>query len=158
MALRVKPWWATDEANGQKHTVVISNGNVEETGNYAVTIVAGLLKITDGDDPKPVDPDAVLNKTHPAGEYGLEEVSFTITVKNIYNEPRTIIIREQPGVTLTDADEEGKVVFTDVPAGETRTAQATYTITEADILEGTFINNVTAEFINGKTITNDDTV
>ena len=146
------------EAKGQKHTVVISNGNVEETGNYAVTIVAGLLKITDGDDQQPVDPDAVLNKTHLAGKYGLEEVSFTITVKNIYNEPKTIIIREQPGVTLTDADEEGKVVFTDVPAGETRTAQATYTITEADILEGTFTNNVTAEFINGKTITNDDTV
>ena len=139
-------------------SIVISNANGDVTKNYAVTVVPGWLVITDGTEDDPVNPDAVLTKTHLAGVYDLGDVTFTITVKNIYNEAKTITIREQPGVELIGADEEGKIVYQDVPAGEQVTAYAKYTITEADILEGTFTNHVTAEFSDAKTYTNEDTV
>ena len=139
-------------------SIVISNANGDVTKNYVVTVVPGWLVITDGTEDDPVNPDAVLTKTHPAGVYDLGDVTFTITVKNIYNEAKTITIREQPGVELIDADAEGKLVYQDVPAGEQVTAYAKYTITEADILEGTFTNHVTAEFSDAKTYTNEDTV
>ena len=145
-------------ADAKDGSIVISNANGDVTKNYAVTVVPGWLVITDGTEDDPVNPDAVLTKTHLAGVYDLGDVTFTITVKNIYNEAKTITIREQPGVELIDADEEGKIVYQDVPAGEQVTAYAKYTITEADILEGTFTNHVTAEFSDAKTYTNEDTV
>ena len=145
-------------ADAKDGSIVISNANGDVTKNYAVTVVPGWLVITDGTEDDPVNPDAVLTKTHPAGVYDLGDVTFTITVKNIYNEAKTITIREQPGVELIDADAEGKLVYQDVPAGEQVTAYAKYTITEADILEGTFTNHVTAEFSDAKTYTNEDTV
>ena len=145
-------------ADAKDGSIVISNANGDVTKNYAVTVVPGWLVITDGTEDDPVNPDAVLTKTHLAGVYDLGDVTFTITVKNIYNEAKTITIREQPGVELIGADEEGKIVYQDVPAGEQVTAYAKYTITEADILEGTFTNHVTAEFSDAKTYTNEDTV
>ena len=145
-------------ADAKDGSIVISNANGDVTKNYAVTVVPGWLVITDGTEDDPVNPDAVLTKTHLAGVYDLGDVTFTITVKNIYNEAKTITIREQPGVELIGADEEVKIVYQDVPAGEQVTAYAKYTITEADILEGTFTNHVTAEFSDAKTYTNEDTV
>ncbi len=145
-------------ADAKDGSIVISNANGDVTKNYVVTVVPGWLVITDGTEDDPVNPDAVLTKTHPAGVYDLGDVTFTITVKNIYNEAKTITIREQPGVKLIGADAEGKLVYQDVPADEQVTAYAKYTITEADILEGTFTNHVTAEFSDAKTYTNEDTV
>ena len=45
-----------------------------------------------------------------------------------------------------------------MPAGETVTAEATYTITSEDILEGVFHNTVTADFTGGGSWTAEDTV
>ena len=49
-------------------------------------------------------------------------------------------------------------MFNDVPAGETVTAEATYTITSEDILAGVFRNTVTADFTGGGSWTAEDTV
>jgi uncharacterized repeat protein (TIGR01451 family) len=117
--------------------------------NYNFTFVPGTLTITDGtgEEEKPVDPAKVITKTHIPKDMGYnlgEPVTFTISVKNIYNTPKTITLTEKANVKFSNG--ESVIVFNDVPAGETVTAEATYTITSEDILAGVFHNTVTATF------------
>ena len=129
--------------------------------NYNFTFVPGTLTITDGtgEEEKPVDPAKVITKTHIPKDMGYnlgEPVTFTISVKNIYNTPKTITLTEKENVKFSNG--ENAIEFKDVPAGETVTAEATYTITSADILEGVFHNTVTADFTGGGSWTAKDTV
>ena len=129
--------------------------------NYNFTFVPGTLTITDGtgEEEKPVDPAKVITKTHIPKDMGYnlgETVTFTISVKNIYNTPKTITLTEKENVKFSNG--ESVIVFNDVPAGETVTAEATYTITSEDILEGVFHNTVTADFTGGGSWTAEDTV
>ena len=133
-------------------TGVIPNEGKKLT-NYNFTFVPGTLTITDGtgEEEKPVDPAKVITKTHIPKDMGYnlgEPVTFTISVKNIYNTPKTITLTEKANVKFSNG--ESVIVFNDVPAGETVTAEATYTITSADILEGVFRNTVTATFGDDK--------
>ena len=131
------------------------------TKNYSIILFAGLLKVTDGSEEDPVDPGQVVTKTHEDKTYDLDEtVTFTINVKNIYDEAKTVRIIELPGVVIEGAPQETPNVLTveKVPAGETVTATATYKITEADIANGSFVNTVKVEFEGGKPFENTDTV
>ena len=131
------------------------------TKNYSIILLAGLLKVTDGSEVDPVDPGQVVTKTHEDKTYDLDEtVTFTINVKNIYDEAKTVRIIELPGVVIEGAPQETPNVLTveKVPAGETVTATATYKITEADIANGSFVNTVKVEFEGGKPFENTDTV
>ena len=96
--------------------------------NYTISKVEGTLTVTDGtnpDDPKPVDDDLVVSKTHETGTYGLgDQVEFTITATNIYDEARTITFSEIDGVKLAQS------TFENVAAGATVETTATYTITD----------------------------
>ena len=141
-------------------TGVIPNEGKKLT-NYNFTFVPGTLTVTDGtgEDEKPVDPAKVITKTHIPKDMGYnlgEPVTFTISVKNIYNTPKTITLTEKENVKFSNG--ESVIVFKDVPAGETVTAEATYKITSADILEGVFHNTVTADFTGGGSWTAKDTV
>ena len=129
--------------------------------NYNFTFVPGTLTVTDGtgEEEKPVDPAKVITKTHTPKDMGYnlgETVTFTVSVKNIYNTPKTITLTEKENVKFSNG--ESVIVFNDVPAGETVTAEATYTITSEDILEGVFHNTVTADFTGGGSWTAEDTV
>ena len=129
--------------------------------NYKFTFLPGTLTITDGtgEEEKPVVPAKVITKTHIPKDLGYnlgEPVTFTISVKNIYNTPKTITLTEKENVKFSNG--ESVIVFKDVPAGETVTAEATYTITSEDILEGVFHNTVTADFTGGGSWTAEDTV
>ena len=133
-------------------TGVIPNEGKKLT-NYNFTFVPGTLTVTDGtgEEEKPVDPAKVITKTHTPKDMGYnlgEPVTFTISVKNIYNTPKTITLTEKANVKFSNG--ENVIVFKDVPAGETVTAEATYTITSEDILEGVFRNTVTATFGDDK--------
>ena len=131
------------------------------TKNYSIILLAGLLKVTDGSEEDPVDPGQVVTKTHEDKTYDLDEtVTFTINVKNIYDEAKTVRIIELPGVVIEGAPQETPNVLTveKVPAGETVTATATYKITETDIANGSFVNTVKVEFEGGKSFENTDTV
>ena len=127
-------------------------GKLDTTGNYIVAaVVSGLLTITDGTGDDPVKPENVVTKTHIPKDLGYnlgELVTFTISVKNIYNTPKTITLTEKANVKFSNG--ENVIVFKDVPAGETVTAEATYKITSADILAGVFRNTVTATFGDDK--------
>ena len=127
---------------------------VDVTGNYDITYEDGVLEVTDGTTEQEVDRNLVVTKTHDDKEYNLgETVTFTITVKNIYDKPKTIIITEIPGVTIT-----GDSTFENVAAGATVTTTATYKITSADILAGEFTNTVTVEFVGEQKYENTDVV
>ena len=131
------------------------------TKNNSIILLAGLMKVTDGSEEDPVDPGQVVTKTHEDKTYDLDEtVTFTINVKNIYDEAKTVRIIELPGVVIEGAPQETPNVLTveKVPAGETVTATATYKITEADIANGSFVNTVKVEFEGGKPFENTDTV
>ena len=127
--------------------------------NYKFTFLPGLLTVTDGTGDDPVKPENVVTKTHIPKDMGYnlgETVTFTISVKNIYNVPKTITLTEKENVKFSNG--ESVIVFNDVPAGETVTAEATYTITSEDILAGVFHNTVTADFTGGGSWTAEDTV
>ena len=127
--------------------------------NYKFTFLPGTLTVTDGTGDDPVKPENVVTKKHIPKDMGYnlgEPVTFTISVKNIYNTPKTITLTEKANVKFSNG--ENVIVFKDVPAGETVTAEATYTITSEDILEGVFHNTVTADFTGGGSWTAEDTV
>lgn len=127
--------------------------------NYNFTFLPGTLTVTDGTGDDPVKPENVVTKTHIPKDMGYnlgEPVTFMISVKNIYNTPKTITLTEKENVKFRNG--ENVIVFNDVPAGETVTAEATYTITSADILAGVFHNTVTADFTGGGSWTAEDTV
>ena len=139
--------WATED-----------NHYTAKQSNYTVSENVGTLTVTDGTPETPVDPSLVVNKTHEAKADGTtfkagDVITFTITVKNIYDEVKTITLAEQEGVTLDQA------TFENVQPGAEITATATYTVTEVDIVNGTFTNNVTARFSEvDKEYTGTDTV
>ena len=119
--------------------------------NYNFTFLPGTLTVTDGTGDDPVKPENVVTKTHIPKDMGYnlgEPVTFMISVKNIYNTPKTITLTEKENVKFSNGD--NAIEFKDVPAGETVTAEATYTITSADILAGVFRNTVTATFGDDK--------
>lgn len=127
--------------------------------NYKFTFLPGTLTVTDGTGDDPVKPENVVTKTHIQKDMGYnlgDKVTFTISVKNIYNTPKTITLTEKANVKFSNG--ESIIVFNDVPAGETVTAEATYTITSEDILAGVFHNTVTADFTGGGSWTAEDTV
>lgn len=111
--------------------------------NYTVQEKLGTLTVTAGDSEHPVDSDDVVIKTHDESRTYLagETVEFTIRVTNIYSEPKTITLREIPGVSFA-----GKSVFEEVKPGRIVEAIASHTVTEADVERGSFVNTVTAAF------------
>jgi len=128
--------WADSEVEGTSGTYTAKKTN------YTVTESIGTLVVTAGTPENPLDPTLVVNKTHDKSQtYKAGDViTFTITTKNIYEEAKTITLEELEGVAL-DAN-----VFENVAPGAEVTATATYTVTEQDIVNGTFTNNVTVTF------------
>ena len=129
--------------------------------NYKFTFLPGTLTVTDGTGDDPVKPENVVTKTHIPKDMGYnrgDEVTFTISVKNIYNEQKEVTLEEQPGVTFVDP--QGAAIGTKatktLEPGETWEIQATYTITSNDILAGVFRNTVTAIFGNKSWKATDD--
>ena len=89
-----------------------------------------------------VDDSEVITKTHKDKKFKVgDTIASTIKVTNIYDEPKTITIDEQAGVTITGAS-----IFEDVQPGETVTTTATHKVTEADVKAGKFHNTATASF------------
>ena len=116
--------------------------------NYTITKTEGTLTVTDDD----VDTDKVITKTHEGNEFALgETITFTIRVKNIYDDVKTITITEQEGVTIT-----GESVFENVKPGAEVTTIAKYVVREQDILEQNFHNTATASFSGGKFFDGED--
>jgi len=113
-----------------------------KAGNYDITVVYGTLTVTDGSETTPVNPDDAGSKTFEGEKYDVGDViTYTVTATNIYSETKTITITEN----LKGA-EIAQSVFEDVPAGETVSTTVTYTVTEADVRNGSVNNSVTVSY------------
>lgn len=122
--------------------------------NYLIKYQYGQLTVT-GDS---VKDNAVVSKKHTGGEY--EEgavVPFTITVTNIYDEEKTIIVEEQTGVIFAGQPEGvNTYTFENVGPGESREVEAYYTITRADAYredadaDAGYTNTVKVRFEDGE--------
>ena len=108
----------------------------DTSDNYNITKEEGTLTVTD----EGVDNDLVITKDHPDKTYKVgDEITFTIKVTNIYDEPRDITIEEQDDCTITGPSE-----FTDVAPGETVKTTAVHKVTKKDVASGEYSNTVTA--------------
>ena len=77
--------------NKASNALIMRDGE-DVTGNYSITYVPGLLIVRGGSE---VNPTLVVTKTHESKSYKLNEVvTFNITVKNIYDEAKTINVSE----------------------------------------------------------------
>ena len=135
-------------------TAVSTNNEKVKLANYNIQYEYGILTVTDGSTEEPIGPDGVVTKTHDDREYRRgDTITFTITAVNIYNEAKTITITEQAGVTIT-----GDSVFENVQPGDMVETTATYEVTDADIVRGSFSNTVSVSYSGGTTIDQTDVV
>ena len=108
--------------------------------DYSIEYVYGTLTVTPPDDYE------IVEKTHTEAQYGLgDEITFTITVENIFDTDATVTITEQEGVEFLDAS--GNKIGNSYPettlaAGAKLTVEAVYTVQEKDLLNSSFTNNV----------------
>ena len=125
-----------------KFTYTLNEGTLPS--NYSIETVFGTLTVTDGTPDDPVDPDLVVKKTTTkSSDYELgEEVIWTVTVTNIYDESKDVTVKEIEGVVITGT--EGDTYSTTMAAGATIEIAVTHVITEKDILTGEFTNTATA--------------
>ena len=142
--------------NVPSDAMILDANQNDVTKNYAIAYLNGTLTVTDGtgEGETPID-NQVVQKDHgdPNRVYALgETVTFTITVTNVYDEPKTITLTEREGMTLNQS------VFQNVATGASVTATVTYTVTEADVLAGVIHNQVTAAFDGGGSFIGEDDV
>ena len=113
--------------------------------NYDVDTKPGLLRVTDED----VEDKNIINKTHTpkADGYNVgDEVVFTISVTNMYNNDGELIKIKEIGDVNTDLNLWEQWAGDSFKAGETKNITARYTIKEQDILNGEFVNTATAKY------------
>ena len=126
-------------SNVPSDAVILDADGADVTAAYDITYVNGTLEVYGDNDDEEVDDNLVVTKTVDDTIFRLgQTVTFTITATNVYADARTITLSEIDGVTLAQS------TFENVAGGETVETTATYTITEADIREGSFTNTVTA--------------
>ena len=130
-------------SSDNRFTYTLTGGAIAQ--DYRIEYVYGKLTVTPPDDYEIVD------KSHeaPDGVYKLgDEITFTITVENIFDAEATVTITEQEGVDFLDAS--GNKIGNTYPettlaAGEILTVRAVYTVQEKDLLNGSFTNNVSVD-------------
>ena len=134
-------------ANEDKPPVGTYDIKFEETdgvqGNYNVTYVPATLTVNAPSD------FPYVTKGHENGTFDSagDEVTFNITVYNIYDVPAAVELREQTGVTFIAAEgatlsENGTVLNDTLDPNSSKTYQATYTVTQADLRNGKIDNTV----------------
>ena len=137
-------WTAEGVLVGTYPVGIVASDFENTNGNFAkvtFAIVDGALVIDDQNVPD----DEVVNKTHDGRIDGTaatdlgKTITFDITVKNIYNETKTITLEEKEGYELSET------TF-DLAPGQEKTVTATHVVTESDLLAGEIENVVTAKF------------
>ncbi len=130
---------------------VASNAKIVADGKdvtelYEITYVDGVLEVTDGtgDGEDPVPDELVVTKNSEKDKvYHIgDTITWTIKVRNIYDEAKDIKLIEKSGVTLAQD------TFEKVGPGVTIETTATHVVTLDDIKAGTYDNKVSVEFGN----------
>lgn len=133
------------EIGSSKNTIAYDKSDGFKESNYKITIREGDLVVTPPQNPNEYD---VVTKTHDKDNLNPDEfVTFTITVKNIFADAATVTLNELPGVSFRE-NGTNQLTFR-LNGGETKEVEATYTITEEDVLAGKFVNEVSATLVVG---------
>lgn len=133
------------EIGSSKNTIAYDKSDGFKESNYQITIREGDLVVTPPQNPNKYD---VVTKTHDKNNLNPDEiVTFTIKVKNIFADTATVTLNELPGVSFSE-NGTNELIF-QLNGGETKEVKATYTITEADVLAGKFVNTVSATLVVG---------
>ncbi len=133
------------EIGSSKNTIAYKKTAEFDEGNYIITLKEGYLVVTPPQNPNEYD---VVTKTHDKNNLNPGEiVTFTITVKNIFADTATVTLNELPGVSFSE-NGTNELTF-QLNGGETKEVKAIYTITEADVLAGQFVNTVSATLVVG---------
>ena len=124
--------------------VVTDGAGNNVTSNYTMgTQTKGKLTVTDGTAPgeTPVPDDLVVTKTDGSDKtYQLgETVVWTITVKNIYNEEKSLTVTEAAGMTIVGT------IPTTIGAGQTVEIKAQHVVTAEDVDAKHITNKVTVK-------------
>lgn len=123
-----------------ENTYTITWDGTAEERNYTIVESLGTLTVT-----APANYDYV-QKTHVStGDDGNkltfdvgDTITFQITVHNIYDKPATVTLTEK----LENVTFKENVEGVTLTAGETKTFDATYTVTQADVIKGEINNTV----------------
>ena len=132
---------------------VVDGDGKDVTGNYTLgTPTKGKLIITDEDIPD----DKVVTKTdgeeNDGKKYHIgDTVEWTVWVKNIYDEEKTLVVEEAEGMTITSEVPEK------LAAGEEIEITVTHVVTAADVAAGSIKNEVKVK-LGDLEKTGDDTV
>ncbi|MBR0514889.1 MAG: MucBP domain-containing protein, partial [Clostridia bacterium] len=112
-------------------------------GNYEIKTVFGTLTVTDGtgDDEEDVPDELVVTKDDGSDEaYKLgDTVVWTVTVKNIYNEVKSLTVTEAEGMEIEDE------VPQTLDAGQQITITVKHVVTAADVAAKSIKNEVTVQ-------------
>ena len=115
---------------------------IQNDGKYLVTFVAGNFTVT-GDPVVPAKSTPVVESNYALGA----QIPFTITVRNVTTDTLTNVIVTDPTATIVAGDgytvRNGAAVIATLDSGSTVSVQALHTVTEQDILDGTYGNTAT---------------
>ncbi|MCI5956017.1 MAG: InlB B-repeat-containing protein [Clostridiales bacterium] len=115
---------------------------IQNDGKYLVTFVPGTFTVT-GDPVVPAKSTPVVESNYALGA----QIPFTITVRNVTTDTLTNVIVTDPTATIVAADgytvRDGAAVIATLDSGSTVSVQALHTVTEQDILDGTYGNTAT---------------
>ena len=113
--------------------------------NYNIEKVEGTLEVTDDG----VSPEKVVQlATGDSGAvYNLgDEITYTVTVTNIYDNPETVTLTMPDGIILEQS------VFENIVPGDSVNTVARHTVSSEDIIAGNFDTSVKAD-LGGKSFT-----
>jgi hypothetical protein len=132
-----------ENANVASDAKIVDAKGADMTDCYKITYIDGTLTVTDGKGPdeEPVPDELVVTKDDGSDEsYQLgDTIEWTVTVKNIYDEDKTLTVTEAEGMTIV-----GTVPAT-LTAGQEIEIKVQHVVTDEDVTNGKVKNTVTVK-------------
>ena len=142
-------------ANVASDAKIVNAAGEDVTKAYEISYADGTLTVTDGtnpDDPTPVPDDKVVKKSSNGATYRIgDTIEWTVWVKNIYEEEKTLTVTEAAGMNIVSTVPEK------LAAGQEIEIKVQHVVTAADVAAGS-VKNVVKVKLGDLEKEGDDTV